>query len=102
MSPIIHFVTLGCLVIFCHFCRYLEFLKPQSLDIKSADVPERDTLNSLKLEDSISLANPCFSQSQINTQEQCATGLGIVWCFMNECCKITLNKFNVIYEKTVY
>ena len=83
MSPIIYFVTLGFLVIFCHFCRYLEFLKSQS-DIKATDVPERDTLNSLKLQDSISLANPCLSQSQINTQEQCATGLGIVWCFTNE------------------
>ena len=76
---------------FCHFYRYLEFLKPQSLEVKSADVPERDTLKSLKLEDSISLANPCFSQSQINTQEQCATGLGIVWCFTNECRKIMSN-----------
>ena len=62
---------------FCHFYRYLEFLKPQSLDVKSADVPECDTLNSLKLEDSISLANPCFSHSKLIPKSNVPLGWGL-------------------------
>ena len=38
-----------------HFCRYLQLLGPQLLDVKQADVPEGNALNSLKLEDSFVL-----------------------------------------------
>lgn len=38
-------------------------------------------LNSLKLEDTISLAKPWISWRQINTDEEHDARLGILWCF---------------------